>query len=132
MTFVHSQEDEDVVRQAVEDQFPGADQDEVFALIAPFLIQGGSRVPLCILKLAKGDKAKVARYAADAHRDWRDVIYWAEYPEDAALDTPEKVEAIQKLLEWAGQPRSAKLEQMKQDLLAERERQKKNRTADDA
>ena len=37
-----------------------------------------------------------------AKRDYRDVLFWAEYPEEARLDTPEKRKAVRELLEKFG------------------------------
>ena len=41
------------------------------------------RVQLAIVKLSEGDFNKLSRYCAMAKRDYRDVIYWAEYTIDA-------------------------------------------------
>jgi hypothetical protein len=39
------------------------------------------RVRLAILKLAEGDAAQLPALVATAKRDYRDVLMWAEYPE---------------------------------------------------
>ena len=39
---------------------------------------------------------------AVAKRDYRDVLFWAENPEEAKLDTPEKRERIKKMFEQFG------------------------------
>jgi hypothetical protein len=46
------------------------------------------RVQLDILKLSDGNEEKVREYVAVAKRDYRDVLFWAEYPEESKLDTP--------------------------------------------
>jgi hypothetical protein len=38
------------------------------------------RVQLAVLKLAGGNLAKLKQFAADARKDYRDVLAWAEYP----------------------------------------------------
>lgn len=39
----------------------------------------GVRVKLAILKLSKGDLLKVSEYVDTAIKDYRDVLFWAEY-----------------------------------------------------
>ena len=41
------------------------------------------RVQLDILKLSVGSEEKVREYVAVAKRDYRDVLFWAEYPEES-------------------------------------------------
>ena len=41
-------------------------------------------------------------YVAVAKRDYRDVLFWAEYPEESRLDTPEKRERVRKMFEKFG------------------------------
>jgi len=48
------------------------------------------RVQLAILALAEGSEEKLADFVAVAKKDYRDVLFWAEYPDEAKLDTPEK------------------------------------------
>src|SRR6266571_6625958 len=55
------------------------------------------RVQLAILKLSEGDEEKLREFVAVAKRDYRDVLFWAENPEEAKLDTPEKRERIKKM-----------------------------------
>ncbi|MFL5383481.1 MAG: hypothetical protein ACJ8GN_13260 [Longimicrobiaceae bacterium] len=45
--------------------------------------QEPERVRLAILKLAGGDVDQVISLVAAAKRDFRDVLLWAEYPEEA-------------------------------------------------
>ena len=60
------------------------------------------RVQLAILKLSDGDEEKLREFVAVAKRDYRDVLFWAENPEEARLDTPEKKERIRKMFEQFG------------------------------
>jgi hypothetical protein len=55
------------------------------------------RVQLDILKLSGGSEEKVRKYVAVAKRDYRDVLFWAEYPEESRLDTPEKRQRVRKM-----------------------------------
>jgi hypothetical protein len=63
------------------------------------------RVQLDILKLSVGSEEKVREYVAVAKRDYRDVLFWAEYPEESRLDTPEKRERVRKMFEKSGSSR---------------------------
>ena len=60
------------------------------------------RVQVAILKLSAGSEEKVREYLAVAKRDYRDVLFWAEYPEESKLDTPEKRQRVRKMLEKFG------------------------------
>ena len=57
---------------------------------------------LAILKLSAGNEEKVCEFVAVAKRDYRDVLFWAEYPEEARLDTPEKRQRIRNMFEKFG------------------------------
>ena len=60
------------------------------------------RVQLAILKLSAGNEEKLREFVAVAKRDYRDVLFWAEHPEEARLDTPEKRQRIRNMLEKFG------------------------------
>jgi hypothetical protein len=60
------------------------------------------RVQLAILKLSEGNEEKLREFAAIAKRDYRDVLFWAEYPEESRLNTPEKKERIRKMFQQFG------------------------------
>jgi len=60
------------------------------------------RVQVAILKLSAGSEEKVREYVAVAKRDYRDVLFWAEYPEESKLDTPEKRQRVREMLEKFG------------------------------
>ena len=61
-----------------------------------------ARVRLAILALSEGDEVKVREYVAVAKRDYRDVLFWAEYPDQAKLDTPEKRREMRELFRKLG------------------------------
>lgn len=42
-----------------------------------------TRVQLDVLTLANGDLAELKRMVDAANVDWRDVLYWVDYPSDA-------------------------------------------------
>ena len=60
------------------------------------------RVHLAILKLSGGNEEKLREFVAVAKRDYRDVLFWAEYPEESRLDTPERSERIRKMFKKFG------------------------------
>jgi len=60
------------------------------------------RVQFAILKLSEGNEEKLREFVAVAKRDYRDVLFWAEYPEESRLNTPEKRERVRKMFEKFG------------------------------
>ena len=60
------------------------------------------RVQLAILKLSEGNEEKLRQHVNVAKRDYRDVLFWAEYPEEAKIDTPEKRRQVRELFEKLG------------------------------
>ena len=60
------------------------------------------RVQLAILKLSEGNEEKLREFVAIAKRDYRDVLFWADDPDEARLDTPEKRERFKKMCEKFG------------------------------
>jgi hypothetical protein len=115
MAFITPQYEYVQVKQAIAQQYPPEHREEVYSIIEPFMVDG-SRVPLCILQLAQGRKDDVLHYAQCAQKDFRDVIFSAEYPNEAALNTPGKIEDFQRTLEWLGLPRELTLDQAKRQM----------------
>ena len=95
----------DQVVASVEATFPKSDWARVLELLDSYGVESyereRERVQLAILKLA-GSEAKVREYVAVAKRDYRDVLFWAEYPEESRLDTPEKRQRVGKMFEKFG------------------------------
>ena len=48
------------------------------------------RVRAACVKLAEGDESRLEYFVSVAKQDYRDVLFWADNPEEAKLDTPEK------------------------------------------
>jgi hypothetical protein len=48
------------------------------------------RVQLAILKISEGDEEKVRQHVATAKTDYRDVLFWADHPEEAKVDPGER------------------------------------------
>ena len=99
----HSREE---VVAVVQKTSPETSRSRVFELLDTYGVESyqreRERVQLAILKLSEGNEEKLREFVAVAKRDYRDVLFWAEYPEEAKLDTPEKRERIKKMLEQFG------------------------------
>jgi hypothetical protein len=91
---------------AVQRTFPESSQTRVMGLLDSYGVESyereRERVQLAILKLSEGNEEKLREFVAVAKRDYRDVLFWAENPEEARLDTPEKRQRVRKMFEKFG------------------------------
>jgi hypothetical protein len=86
--------------------FPAEARDRVLAMVDAY----GSapherereRVQLAIVRLSEGDEAKLGYFLSVAKQDYRDVLFWADNPAEAKLDTPEKRRRVRELLQKLG------------------------------
>ena len=96
----------DEVVAAIQATFPESSRARVLELLDRYGVESyereRERVQLAILKLSGGSEEKLREFLAVAKRDYRDVLFWAEYPEESRLDTPEKRERIKKMFEKFG------------------------------
>src|SRR5436190_3374151 len=96
----------DEVIGVVQKAFPEDAHARVFELLDTYGVESyereRERVQLAILKLSEGNEEKLREFVAVAKRDYRDLLFWAENPEEAKLDTPEKRERIKKMFEKFG------------------------------
>jgi hypothetical protein len=96
----------DEVIAVVRKTFSGDAQTRVLELLDAYGVEAyereRERVQLAILKLSEGNEEKVREFVAVAKRDYRDVLFWADNPEEAKLDTPEKRERFRKMLKKFG------------------------------
>src|SRR5262245_4868784 len=99
----HSRDD---VVAVVQKSFPERSWGRMLVLLDTYGVESyereRERVQLAILKLSKGDEEKLREFVAVAKRDYRDVLFWADNPEEAKLDTPEKGERFRKMCEKFG------------------------------
>ena len=109
MLYLHSRLnrfDSREVASVVRKTFPDGAYTRVLGLLDKYGIESSERererVQLAILKLSEGNEEKVREFVAVAKRDYRDVLFWADNPEEARLDTPEKRERFRKMLEKFG------------------------------
>jgi hypothetical protein len=95
---------EEVV-EIVQKTFPVTSRSRVLELLDSYGVESyereRERVQLAILKLSEGNEEKLMEFVAMAKRDYRDVLFWAENPEEAKL-TPEKREHLKKMFEKFG------------------------------
>ena len=96
----------DEVLAAVQKAFPESSWAYVVDLLDNYGVESyereRERVQFAILKLSEGNEEKLREFVAVAKRDYRDVLFWAEYPEESRLDTPEKRERVRKMFEKFG------------------------------
>ena len=96
----------DEVVAAIQATFPEGARARVLELLDRYGAESyereRERVQLAILKLSEGNEDKLREFIAAAKRDYRDVLFWAENPEESRLDTPEKKERIKKMFEKFG------------------------------
>ena len=96
----------DEVVAVVQKTFPESNWENVIQLLDEYGVEPyereRERVQLAILKLSEGNEEKLGEFVAVAKRDYRDVLFWAENPEEARLDTPEKRARVRKMFEKFG------------------------------
>ena len=96
----------DEVIVVVQKTFPETSYSRVIELLDTYGVESyereRERVQLAILKLSEANEEKVREFVVVAKRDYRDVLFWADNPEEAKLDTPEKRERIKKMFEKFG------------------------------
>jgi len=96
----------DEVVAVVQGTFPAGAHARVLELLDTYGVESyereRERVQLAVLKLSEGNEEKLREFVAVAKRDYRDVLFWAENPEEARLDTPEKRARVRKMFEKFG------------------------------
>jgi hypothetical protein len=90
----------------VRKEFPPEENDEVLEILSSYGTEDyereKERVLLAILDLSKGKVEAVRELVDRAKKDYRDVLFWSEYPEESRLDTPAKKARFRKLWSWLG------------------------------
>ena len=96
----------DEVVAAIQVTFPESARARVLDLLDKYGVESyereRERVQLAILKLSGGSEEKLREFLAVAKRDYRDVLFWVENPEESRLDTPEKRARVRKMFEKFG------------------------------
>jgi len=105
----------DDVVAAVGARFPSAERDGVLTLLDRYGVESWERdrerVQLAIVTLSEGDLDKLRYFLGVAKQDYRDVLFWADNPAEAKIDTPEKKRRMRELLARLGFPRPPGLEE---------------------
>jgi hypothetical protein len=96
----------DKLAAAVRAAFPEARVADVLHLLEAYGTESyereSERVRIAIVALSDGDETKLRQFVAAAKRDYRDVLFWAEHPDESRLDTPEKRRALREMFEKFG------------------------------
>jgi hypothetical protein len=97
----------DIVKTKIRKIFPSKGENEILSQLQSYGTESYERekyrVYLAILKLCEENGlTNLEHYIGAAKQDYRDVLYWAEYPNDAKSATwnekdPEEIERIRKL-----------------------------------
>ena len=86
---------------AVRATFPRADPDAILAVLDEYGVEAyqreRDRVQLAVVALSGGDEAKLRYFLEVAKRDYRDVLFWSDNPEEAKIDTPEKRKRVREM-----------------------------------
>lgn len=102
------------VQKAIKQAFPNSDAFQILARLDAYGTEDyereRERVQLAIVALTEGVEDKLDDYIAVAKRDYRDVLFWAEYPEESKVDTPEKKHRLRELFVKLGITPPAKLD----------------------
>ena len=97
----------DKVMEKIRCTFPDRDEKEIYRQLQAYGTESyereNLRVYLAILKLcSEKGLSKLSHYINEAKNDYRDVLSWAEYPNEIKSPvyderTPEKIEKVRKL-----------------------------------
>ena len=87
---------------SVQARFPAGSWERVLALLETYGVESyereHERVQLALLKLSSGSEEKLREYVAVAKEDYRDILLWADSPDESRMDTPERKKQVRKLL----------------------------------
>jgi hypothetical protein len=90
----------------VRKEFPQEENDDVLEILSLYGTEDHERekerVLLAILDLSKGKVEAVRELVDKAKKDYRDVLFWSEYPEESRVDTPAKIARFRKLCSRLG------------------------------
>lgn len=97
----HTRQD---VMIAVLNLFPSRSAKTVLDLLDHYGVEGHEpereRVQMAILSLSQGSEDKLLQFVEAAKQDYRDVLYWAEYPQPSAQDGA-ILEVLRQVWAWA-------------------------------
>lgn len=92
------------VRRAAKRAFPHENLTTIMAILDAYGTESHeperNRVQLAIITLSEGDVDKLRHFVAAAKQDYRDVLWWAEYPRDR--DSQTELEDVENILKAFG------------------------------
>jgi hypothetical protein len=86
----------DHVERAIAASFPAASRADNRAALSRYTDREVTRVHLAILALADGDPDQVLPMVEAACRDYQDVLYWAEWPEESSFGKRTRAEMAER------------------------------------
>lgn len=72
-----------LVREKIETDFDSSVQDKIAEMLSRYTGNEQERVQLDILRLVNGNEKEISSLIEEARLDYRNIIYWAEYPKEA-------------------------------------------------
>jgi hypothetical protein len=91
---------------SVKAHFPEQSWERVLVLLETYGVESyereRERVQLALVKLSGGSEEKLRECVTVAKEDYRDILAWADSPEEARIDTPEKKKQVRELLAKLG------------------------------
>ena len=88
------------VWKKIKSDFEPSTQNEIAEILNLYGDNERERVQLYILQLADGNKDEVYSLVEAADQDYRNIIFWAENPEESQINTPEKRQSMRELFEF--------------------------------
>ncbi len=101
--------DKNLILAKIKQTFPNEELEKIFSILNNSSERNDQHTQLAVLKLSEGNLENLYYALEAAKSDWRDVLAWAEYPEEMKNDTwkmdAEEVEKIrerdrQQYLNW--------------------------------
>ncbi len=77
----------DLILAKIKQTFPNEEPEKIFSILNNSSERNEERTQLAVLKLSEGDLENLHQSLEAAEADRRDVLAWAEYPEEMKNDT---------------------------------------------
>lgn len=77
-----AEDNKDLILAKIKQTFPNEETEKIFSILNNLHELNRERTQLAVLKLSAGNLEKLSQALEVAKNDWRDVLAWAEYPEE--------------------------------------------------
>jgi hypothetical protein len=77
----------DLILAKIKQSFPNEEPERILSILTNLSERNEERIQLAILKVSECDLEKLYQALEAAKADYRDVLAWAEYPEELVSDT---------------------------------------------